>query len=232
MSIGLCYSITGGYGSNYIHRIDAVNHVCETLAMLNEESHAQDLKAEARFRESMQKLRSERGWSQGELARRMSDAGWSDWYQATVSRIEKGTRAVRLAEARGIARVLGTTVEQMASPSQTVEWLQEMWNCSRAISDAEMEMTAGVELVVVSGLQYEEVRKRRPSDEDLEQVSGIDEATRRLVIEVQELISWERERVLRQVAETYDWTLERAQKGTLPKTLAMQHRERRLKGGS
>lgn len=72
---------------------------------------------EDHFRRNMQKLREQYGWSQGELARRMQEAGWTSFHQTTVSRIEKGERPVRLGEARGIAKVLGTITSQMILPN-------------------------------------------------------------------------------------------------------------------
>lgn len=65
------------------------------------------------FAEQMRLLREARGWSQGELARRMVEAGFSNYSQMTVSRTEKGERPIRLAEARELAWILNTTVEEM-----------------------------------------------------------------------------------------------------------------------
>lgn len=73
-----------------------------------------------RFAASVKRLREERGWSQGELARRMTEAGFDDFHQTTISRIEKNKRPVRIGEARGLAKVLGTLVGIMIAP--TDEW--------------------------------------------------------------------------------------------------------------
>ena len=71
---------------------------------------------ESQFAENVQRLREDRGWSQGELARRMVADGWEGFHQTTISRIEKGQRPVRLAEARGLARVLGSQIGIMTAP--------------------------------------------------------------------------------------------------------------------
>lgn len=73
-----------------------------------------------RFAQSVKRLREEKGWSQGELAKRMSKAGFDGFHQTTISRIEKGDRPVRIGEARGLARVLGTLVGIMIAPTE--EW--------------------------------------------------------------------------------------------------------------
>ncbi|PWF82015.1 helix-turn-helix transcriptional regulator [Kocuria rosea] len=69
-----------------------------------------------RFIESVRRLREEKGWSQGELARRIQAAGVEGFHQTTVSRIEKGERPVRLGEARALAHILGTSVDRMVAP--------------------------------------------------------------------------------------------------------------------
>lgn len=92
----------------------------------NIEESTQGAQEEARFVESMKRIREELGWSQGELARRMSDAGWSAFHQTTISRIEKGERPVRLGEARGIASALGALVGQMILPTETSKALRDL----------------------------------------------------------------------------------------------------------
>ncbi|BCW85057.1 hypothetical protein NicSoilE8_27300 [Arthrobacter sp. NicSoilE8] len=67
------------------------------------------------FRENMRTLRERKGWSQGELSRRLIEGGWSIFHQTTISRIESGDRPIKLGEARAIARVLGSNVATMVS---------------------------------------------------------------------------------------------------------------------
>lgn len=94
-------------------------------------SLSRDHLEELRFREALNSLRKEQDMSQGELARRMVEEGWEHFNQATVSRIEKGTRPVRLGEARALARVLGTEVGYMLSDSGPSRFLTEFWDVYR-----------------------------------------------------------------------------------------------------
>ena len=54
----------------------------------------------------LRQRRESHGWSQSELARRMVDAGWSNYRQMTVSRTEDEARTPRLDEAVALAKVL------------------------------------------------------------------------------------------------------------------------------
>jgi transcriptional regulator with XRE-family HTH domain len=51
-------------------------------------------------------LREERGWSQAELARRLSAIGF-EMHQTTVAKLEAGKRPLRVAEAFALAQVFG-----------------------------------------------------------------------------------------------------------------------------
>jgi transcriptional regulator with XRE-family HTH domain len=70
-----------------------------------------------RFAASVKRLREARGWSQGELAKRMTEAGFEGFHQTTISRIEKNERPVRVGEAHGLARTFGTMVGAMIAPT-------------------------------------------------------------------------------------------------------------------
>lgn len=107
---------------------------------------------ESWFIENMKTLRERKGWSQGELARRVSDLGWEGFHQTTISRVEKGERPVRLAEARGIAAALDATVAQMTSPpSGQAARIYEMQRQAQAIASAAAELHKAAK-------NYEEVR--------------------------------------------------------------------------
>lgn len=73
---------------------------------------------ERQFSKNMQKMRERLGWSQTELARRMVEAGWSNYNQMTVSRTEKGERPIRLSEARALAQIFGDRVEAMTDSDE------------------------------------------------------------------------------------------------------------------
>lgn len=81
---------------------------------------------EANFIANMRRLREEHGWSQGQMAQRMQEAGWTDFHQTTISRMENGSRPVRLGEARGIAGVLGALVGQMILDEPAARSLREL----------------------------------------------------------------------------------------------------------
>lgn len=72
--------------------------------------------ADELFVQNMQTLRLERGLSQEALADEVRSRDVPGFNQVALSRIEAGTRALGLTEARTIADVLGTTVEQMVLP--------------------------------------------------------------------------------------------------------------------
>ena len=60
------------------------------------------------------RLRNDMGWSQGALARSLAAAGFKGAHQTTVSRIEKGERAVTLHEAYIIAEVFGISLDDLS----------------------------------------------------------------------------------------------------------------------
>lgn len=68
---------------------------------------------EAKFARNLAARRQELGLSQSALARRMVDAGWTNYSQMTVSRTEKGERPIPLGEARDLSRILVTPLERM-----------------------------------------------------------------------------------------------------------------------
>lgn len=78
-------------------------------------THGVEQSEETVFAQAVQRLREDRGWSQGELARRMVAAGWDTYSQMTVSRTEKLERPIRLGEALALARVFNVTLPLMIS---------------------------------------------------------------------------------------------------------------------
>lgn len=88
-----------------------------------------ELIEEMRFAANMQRLREDRGWSQGELARRMVGEGWETYSQMTVSRTEKLERPIRLSEAAAIARLFGVSLPAMTASAEVgadmLAWLRE-----------------------------------------------------------------------------------------------------------
>lgn len=79
---------------------------------------------EANFARRMAELRAEMGLSQSELARKMIDRGFDTYSQMTVSRTEKGERPIRLGEARVLAEILGSRIEDMTRGTDLDELLR------------------------------------------------------------------------------------------------------------
>lgn len=72
---------------------------------------------ERNFADRVKVFREEKGWSQDALARKCVDLGLEYMNQSTISRIEKGTRAVRLDEGQVLASVFDMTIGVMLEPS-------------------------------------------------------------------------------------------------------------------
>lgn len=74
------------------------------------------LPEEQTFAQQVRLLREERGWSQSDLAQKLHDAGIEYASQSTVSRIEKGSRPVRMIEAERLASIFGRSVHMLSHP--------------------------------------------------------------------------------------------------------------------
>jgi transcriptional regulator with XRE-family HTH domain len=59
----------------------------------------------------MRAHRERLGWSQADLAKRLSDTGVPGVYPTTIAKIEAGDRAVRVDELDGLATVFGASVD-------------------------------------------------------------------------------------------------------------------------
>lgn len=96
------------------------------------------------FIKNMKVARNGRGWSQAEFARRLREAGLSNFYQTTLSRVENGDRELRLAETEVIADVLGVEAEQMFSTKNfaTAVQLIEATTAARQASDGLLDALA------------------------------------------------------------------------------------------
>lgn len=94
---------------------------------------------------NVRELRRQRGWSQGELARRMAVLGWP-WAQQTTRRVEEGSRKVSAGEAAALARVLGTTADRLLMPGQqaSLAWLLSSFTARARRAHAEIARAAAV----------------------------------------------------------------------------------------
>lgn len=74
-----------------------------------------------RFGREVAKERERRGWSMTELASRLSQEGLTNFHAATVGRLERGTRPVRLSEAVVIASVMGKQLDDLLVAEEPLE---------------------------------------------------------------------------------------------------------------
>ena len=70
-------------------------------------------------------LRQARGWSQDELARRMTDAGFH-WRQTTVAKTEKADRPVRVNEAATLMQLFGVDIDYLVTSHQSPVLLRRL----------------------------------------------------------------------------------------------------------
>ncbi|SKB86127.1 Transcriptional regulator, contains XRE-family HTH domain [Arthrobacter sp. 31Cvi3.1E] len=72
----------------------------------------------------IQRLREQRDLQQKQLIRRLASAGL-DWSQATLSKVEAGSRPVRVAELPALASALGVDQQQLLAPGDA---LKDVWD--------------------------------------------------------------------------------------------------------
>lgn len=78
--------------------------------------------ADEQFAVRLREERERKRWSQADVARSMT--GWG-WHPQTVQKIEAGHRKVTVGEAKALAQLFGTTVDDLTRPGQeaAVAWL-------------------------------------------------------------------------------------------------------------
>lgn len=99
---------------------------------------------ESRFVAAVKRHREALEWSQGKLAREMNDLGWDSFHQTTIRRLEDGQRAVRLGEARALAKIFGTTVSQMMAPTEIESLMSSLLADLRELHSAENAVRGGL----------------------------------------------------------------------------------------
>ena len=77
------------------------------------------------FAEQVRILRESLGWTQSDLVDRMRKAGLEYVNQSTLSRIENGSRPVRLMESHVLSQLFDRTVLQMMRPWRQNSWIVE-----------------------------------------------------------------------------------------------------------
>jgi transcriptional regulator with XRE-family HTH domain len=88
--------------------------------------------------EEVRRLRKGRGWSQDDVARRMSAAGFTTWHQSTVGRTETAERPLRLNESVALAGLFGVSLTRLLEPIRmSVEEIdEEIRAATKACADA------------------------------------------------------------------------------------------------
>lgn len=87
---------------------------------------------EAIYGQKVRQLRTERGWTQAQLAERLNELGWPI-HQTTVAKLEAGARPIRIAEADALAVAFGLPMEALwYMPVQG-----EPWSIARMKSELE-----------------------------------------------------------------------------------------------
>lgn len=66
-----------------------------------------------RFGQRVRHLREEEGWTQPQMAEKLAEHGLGPMHVTTITKIETGTRAVRIDEAIGIAALFEVTVDAL-----------------------------------------------------------------------------------------------------------------------
>lgn len=78
-------------------------------------------------------LRAARGWTQGELAKRMTSAGYP-MHQTTVAKMESGSRPTNVGEVAALAAIFGVPIGSVFSADDEVD--QMLLRMSEATSEA------------------------------------------------------------------------------------------------
>lgn len=91
--------------------------MCGNLALVTTPDTSSHQTPDLVFAKTVERLREGNGWSQTELARRMQDKGFDGFHQTTISRVEKGSRPVRIGEAIALADIFERSLEWMYTPT-------------------------------------------------------------------------------------------------------------------
>lgn len=143
---------------------------------------------EERFRQSLHERRLELNLSMGELARRMVDAGWPEFHQATISRIEKGQRPVRLGEARTLARILDQPLGYMLAADDESKLVQTF---RKQVRDTDRQRDALLRAIVRWEDSKSELRTVMEQMESQREHGGPDSAGGELLEWAQRLVGQE-----------------------------------------
>lgn len=91
----------------------------------NDEKLTQPLTAEEIFAVNLKALRTDRGMTQSELARHMSEKGFK-WHQATVFKLENGERQIQLGELREISTLFNVALDRLVEGTDRIAELSKL----------------------------------------------------------------------------------------------------------
>lgn len=95
--------------------------VCPVMVRDGEQGRSDvERTAEEWFAQNVKNARASQGITQGALAAKMAEKGFA-WHQATVYKIENGTRQVQLGEAKAVAEILAVPLEQLTAKGTEID---------------------------------------------------------------------------------------------------------------
>lgn len=116
------------------------------VAELDEPNRLSD--EEMTFAAQVRALREERGWTQADLVDRIKSSGLMYMNQSTLSRIENGTRPVRLMESQVLSRIYDRPVTMMIDPHARNRLVLEAESVVKAINRSAMTLNTSAKEVL------------------------------------------------------------------------------------
>lgn len=121
---------------------------------------------EATVGRNVRRLRTERGMSQGQLGKLLSEYGFEKMTQTTVAKLELGQRPTRVNEVAGIAHLFGVTVDGLltdpdASPAAKSELETRYEQVVRDLNFAQYREREVIQALNEARTEYEAQRQRR-----------------------------------------------------------------------
>jgi transcriptional regulator with XRE-family HTH domain len=133
-------------------------------APLNPDASAFAEAIDANIARNLKTARERAGWSQTELAEKLTAVGVSGFHQTTIARIESGKRPLRAAEAIALSRLLETRVEDLAESTE----MASLRSSTSSIHDARLKLSAAAEqLTFARWMLARELDQRLP-------IAGVD----------------------------------------------------------